>query len=224
AVLLKPLPYPEPDRIVRVYEATRGGLSTTSPPNFTDWQRETSVFQAIGAYAQTAAALTGNGDAQRVPGAVVTPGFFPALGTAPLLGRTIVASDTVTGQDRVVVLSHGLWQRRFGGDPAIVGQSVRLDGRDYAVIGVMPEAFDYPARAGIWLPLGFSEDELATQRGAHYLDVVARLAPGVSVEAASARMAAVAKLLEARYPDTNTGASASVVGLQEALVGEFRPA
>jgi putative ABC transport system permease protein len=224
AVLLKPLPYPEPDRVVRVFEETPGGLSTASPPNFTDWQRETSVFQAIGAYVGTAGALTGNGDARRVPGSVVTPGFFPTLGTAPLLGRTIVESDAKPGQDRVVVLSHGLWQRRFGGDPGIVGRSVRLDGRDFAVIGVMPEGFQYPAGADFWMPLGFSEDELATQRGAHYLDVVARLAPGVTVEAAAARMAAVAKLLEARYPDTNTGASASVVGLHEALVGKVRPA
>lgn len=221
-VLLKPLPFPEPDRIVRVLEGSPGAWGTTSPPNFMDWRGEGDVFQEMAAYVRTAAALTDAGDAERIPGAVATAGFFPLLGTPPMLGRTLTDADA--GQERVVVLSHALWQRRCGADDDIVGSTVRLDGRDFAVIGVMPPGFEYPAGAELWLPLAFSEEDLATQRGAHYLDVLARLAPGVTVRDASSRMATVAGVLEARWPDTNTGASARVVELREALVGEVRPA
>ncbi|MGH8495916.1 MAG: ABC transporter permease [Gammaproteobacteria bacterium] len=224
AVLLKPLPLPEPDRLVRVYDGKTGAWGTASPPNFVDWQRDNTVFGEMGAYAQTAGALTGIGEAQRVGGSAVTAGFFPALGATPLLGRPISAAETEAGQERVVVLSHGLWQRYFGADPEILERTVQLEGRDYTVIGVMPPGFEYPAGAELWVPLAFSEEELATQRGAHYLDVIARLAPGVTVEDASKQMAAIARVLELRYPDSNTGSSASAVWLHEALVGDVRPA
>jgi putative ABC transport system permease protein len=224
AVLLKPLPLPEPGELVRVYELNEGQPWTASPPNFVDLRRENSVFEEMAAYTGTAAALTGDGEAKRVAGSVVTAGFFPVLGTTPMLGRAISPADTVTGQDRVVVLSHDLWQRHFRADPAIVGRSVRLEGRDHTVIGVMPPGFDYPAGAELWAPLAFSEEDLTTQRGAHYLKVIARLAPGVTVDQASAQMAAIGRVLELRYPDTNTGVSASAVGLRDALVGDVRPA
>ncbi|HET6630157.1 MAG TPA: ABC transporter permease [Woeseiaceae bacterium] len=224
AVLLKPLELPEPDRLVRVYDGSAGTLGTASPPNFVDWRRDNTVFEDMAAYASTGAALTGVGAAKRVAGAAVTAGFFPVLGTAPMLGRAISSADTVAGQERVVVLSHGLWQRHFGADPGITGRTVQLEGRDYTVIGVMPPGFEYPAGAELWAPLGFSEEELATQRGAHYLDVIARLKPGVTVGEASAQMTALARVLELRHPDTNTGASAAAVGLREAIVGDVRPA
>ncbi|HWM26908.1 MAG TPA: ABC transporter permease [Woeseiaceae bacterium] len=224
AVLLKPLPLPEPDRLVRVYERSAGGLSTASPSNFADWQRDNTVFDRMGAYVGTAVALTGVGEAKRVSGSAVTAGFFSTLGTTPVLGRPISQADTVAGQDRVVVLSHELWQRAFGADPGIVDRTVQLEGREYTVIGVMSPGFEYPAGAALWVPLAFSEEDLATQRGAHYLDVIARLAPGVTVEQASKQMAAMARVLELRYPDTNTGSSAWAAGLHEALVGDVRPA
>ncbi|MGH8223805.1 MAG: ABC transporter permease [Woeseiaceae bacterium] len=224
SVLLKPLPYPEPERIVRVYEGRADSRGTASPPNFVDWRRDNAVFEEMAAYVRTAAVLAGAGEVKRVPGAVVTAGFFPVLATAPMLGRAISQGDTVAGQERVVVLSHGLWQRRFGADPGIPGRTVRLEGREYAVIGVMPPGFEYPAGAELWAPLPFTEDELATQRGAHYLDVIARVAPGVTVEEASDQIAAIADMLALRYPDTNTGSSAKAVGLHEALVGDVRPA
>ncbi|HEX6260982.1 MAG TPA: ABC transporter permease, partial [Woeseiaceae bacterium] len=224
AVLLKPLPLPDPDRLVRVYEENPGTRGTASPPNFVDWRRDNSVFEDMAAYASTQVALTGVGDAKRIPGAAVTEGFFPVLGTTPMLGRPISPADTVSGQERVVVLSHRVWQRDFGGGPEIPGRTVKLEGRDYSVIGVMPPGFEYPAGAELWVPLAFSEEELATQRGAHYLDVIARLVHGVTVDEASSQMAAMAQMLELRYPETNTGSSASAVGLREALVGDVRPA
>jgi putative ABC transport system permease protein len=224
AVLLKPLSFPQPERLVQVYDGSAGTRGTASPPNFVDWRRENSVFEEMAAYTRTAPALTGVGDARRVAGSVVTAGFFPVLGTAPMLGRAISEADAVAGQERVVLLSHGLWQRHFGADPEILGRTVLLDGREFAVIGVMPPGFEYPAGAEFWAPLGFTEDDLTTQRGAHYLDVIARLAPGVTVDEASSQMAAIAGLLAARYPDTNTGSTASALGLREALVGDVRPA
>lgn len=224
SVLLEPLPFDEPERLVQVFEVTRGGVGTASPPNFMDWRDANTVFREMGAYTATAGALSGAGDPQRIAGAAVTGGFFPVLGEAPVLGRTITDADAVTGQDHVVVLSHGLWQRRFGADPGIAGSTVQLDGGDYTVIGVMPEGFGYPAGAEIWVPLAFTEEDLTTQRGAHYLDVIARLAPGATVGQASSEMAALADLLEARNPATNTGSSALVLPLREAMVGDARPA
>ena len=224
AVLLKPLPLPEPDRLVRVYEGSADAWMTVSPSNFVDWQRENSVFEDMAAYAQTAAALTGIGEAQRVAGSAVTADFFAVLGTTAMLGRPISPAETVGGQDRVVVLSHDQWLRNFRANPRILDSTVQLDGRNYTVIGVMPPDFEYPAGAEFWVPLAFSEDELATQRGAHYLEVIARLAAGVTVEQASTHMAAIARVLELRYPDTNTGYSATAVWLHEALVGNVRPA
>jgi putative ABC transport system permease protein len=224
SVLLKPLSMPEPDRLVRVYEGRPDIQGTASPPNFVDWRRDNTVFEDMAAYVNTAVALTGVGDAKRIFGTVVTEGFFPVLGTTPMLGRPIAPADTISGQDRVVVLSHGLWQREFGADPGISGRTVQLDGRTFTVIGVMPQDFGYPTRSELWIPLSFSEEELVTQRGAHYLDVIARLAPAVTVEEASAQMAAIARMLELRYPDTNTGSGAAVVGLREALVGDVEPA
>ena len=223
-VLLKPLPFHEAERLVRVFEVTRGGLGTASPPNFTDWRADSSAFREMAAYTATAGVLGGAGDPQRVAGAAVTGGFFPVLAAGPLIGRAISESDAVVGQDRVVVLSYGLWQRRFGADPGIAGRTLQLDGRDYTVTGVMPAGFEYPAGAEMWVPLAFTEEDLETQRGAHYLDVIARLESGATVEQASSEMAAIADLLEARYPDSNTGSSAAVLPLREAIVGNARPA
>jgi putative ABC transport system permease protein len=224
AVLLKPLPLPEPDRLAQVYEGSAGDWMTVSPSNFVDWQRDNSVFEAMGAYVQAAVALTGIGEAQRVTGSAVTADFFAVLAGSAMLGRTISPAETSRGQDRVVVLSHGQWLRNFGADPGILESTVQLDGRSFSVIGVMPPGFGYPAGAEFWVPLEFSEEELATQRGAHYLQVIARLAPGVTMEQASTHMAALARVLELRYPDTNTGYSAVVVEMREALVGNVRPA
>jgi predicted permease len=143
---------------------------------------------------------------------------------SPQIGRGLSEEDEVIGQDRVVVLGHGLWERRFGGDPAIVGRTVTLDGEAHTVVGVMPAGFAYPWDAELWLPLAFSQEDLTTQRGAHYLTVFARLRPGVTVEEADADMRTIAARLEEVYEESNEGWTATVMGLAESIVGDVRPA
>ncbi|HEX7117854.1 MAG TPA: ABC transporter permease [Longimicrobiales bacterium] len=224
AVLLRPLPYPEPDRVVRVFDTFDGRPATLSPPNFYDYREQARSFEAIGAYYGTSYALTGEGPAAQIQAARASAGVFEALGIRPALGRTFGPAEEVVGSDRVVVLGHGLWQRRFGGDPAVIGRAIRLDGESYAVVGVMPPGFDYPRGTELWLPLAFTADDLATQRGAHYLSAVARLRPEATVEQAREEVAAVARRLAVDHPDTNERVGATVVSLHEAMVGDVRPA
>jgi putative ABC transport system permease protein len=224
AALLRPLPYPDAGRIVRIYESRDRGVWTMSPPNFVDFRDGAGSFTAMGASAETSYALTGEGPAEQVSAAAVTPAFFGALEVGPALGRTFSREEGEPGTGDAVVLSHGLWQERFGGRPDIVGRSVRLDGRDRKVVGVMPRGFAYPRGARLWTPLSFTADELATQRGAHYLDVVGRLRPGVSLEAARSDLDRVAANLAKAYPKYDQGMASAVTTLRQSLVGDVKPA
>lgn len=226
AVLLRPLPYPDADRIVQVFKTVitqpdRVGGSTT-PPDFADWRGDNEVFSELAAIVASSYALTGEGAAEQLPGASVTGGFFTVMGTPPLHGRTIRPDDDPIGARNVAVLSHAVWTRRFGGDPAIIGRQLRLDSVSYEVIGVMPAGFNYPLQAEVWLPLRFSAKDLETQRGAHYLDVVGRLKPGVAIDQARANMRTIAARLADQYPSTNRDSTASVHELKEAVVGRVR--
>ena len=225
AALLRPLPYPESGQLVRVYPTRDGQRNSVSPPDFVDWQEQAGVFEhaaALNSYSDFT--LTGGESPARIPGAQVTADFFTVLRAAPVFGRGFRASDAVVGQDKVAILGYGLWRQRFGSQADIVGKSIELDGTRYTVIGVMPRDFDYPHDAELWTPLAFTTNELTTQRGAHYLDVVARLAPGVSLERANAAMRSLAGRLAEQYPRTNKAWSAQVVPLRDALVGDVRPA
>jgi putative ABC transport system permease protein len=226
AVLLRPLPYPEPDRLVQLYTTDSQGTrlqGSTSPPDFMDWRAQSRSFTALGALSSDTYALSGDGAAaQQVAGASVTGGFFDAMSRPPLLGRTLRADDDAPGGPPVAVLSYALWTRRFGGDPAVVGRRVVLDGEPREVVGVMPPGFDYPLRSEVWVPLRFTAQELATQRGAHYLDVVGRLAPSASLESAGSEMAAISGRLAAAYPKTNRDARAAAAPLHVSMVREVR--
>jgi predicted permease len=225
AVLLRPLPYPSPDRLVSIRETTERGENVVSPPNFEDFRAQRVLFEAAAATYNNSVALTGEGAAEQLLGAAATEDFFRVLATPPLLGRGFLPEDARTGAAPVVVLREDLWRRRFGADPEIVGRVLQLDGVGRTVVGVMPASVVYPdAATELWTPLFFSEEELATQRGAHYLDVVARLAPGVTVERADAGLRAVADRLAKEFPRTNEGESASARSLRDALVGDIRPA
>ncbi|MEJ2185411.1 MAG: ABC transporter permease [Gemmatimonadota bacterium] len=223
AVLLRPLPYPQPDRLVRVWEGT-SGHGTVSPPNFVDFRSLTGVFQDAAAHYNTGLTLTGEGNAEQLTGVAATPSLFPILGAQAEIGRVFQPDEAMPGNARVVILSDALWRRRFGGDPSVLGRAIRLDGEGYRVVGVMPAGFDYPEGAELWIPAAFTTRELATQRGAHYLTVLARLRPGVTLDQANTQAQTLASRLEKEYPHTNTGMRARVVGLRDDMVGDYRRA
>jgi putative ABC transport system permease protein len=226
AVLLRPLPYPQPDALMRVYKTTLEAADrvggSVSPPDFTDWRRDNTAFSELAAVNTGSLALTGLGAAEQIPAAFVTGSFFEVMGTGAALGRTITTADDPAGSRDVVVLGHDLWTRRFGANVSIVGQQITLDGTPYEVIGVMPAGFQYPLRSEMWAPLRFSARDLETQRGAHYLDVVGRLQADASLDRARADMRAIAAKLAHDFPKTNRHSSISVHPLREALVGSVR--
>lgn len=225
AVLLRPLPFEEPNELVRVYSLHEGDLWTASPPDFVDWREMNRSFERMAAWYPQSTTFSGEDvAARRIPGARVSVSLLPTLGINPVLGRGFTSKESVPGQERVVLLSHGLWQSRFGGDPQAIGRSITLDGESHTVVGVMPAGFDFPGEAEFWVPLAFTQDDLATQRGAHYLAVLARLRPGVTVEDAAADMRAIAARLESEYRENNLGWSATAIGLTESIVGDVRPA
>ena len=224
-VLLRPLPFLEPERIVSIQEShAEYGPMVASPPNYLDFKSGSRSFQAMGAYGTSSLVLSGAGEAEQLSGAYVTDGFFESLGVRPLHGRIFDAAETAIPDGKVVLLGHGVWTRRFDADPSIVGKSVRLSGEAYTVVGVMPAAFRLPESASdFWAPLAFGP-EIARQRGAHYLDVVARLKPGVSVADADAEIRTIADRLRREYPQSNAKYGAVVAPLTRTLVGAVAPA
>ncbi len=227
AVLLRPLSFPEPGRLVSVYESKpSAGIeqSVASPPNFFDWRDQNHVFSSIAAYTPNPIALTERGEAQRIVAVLASPSLFPTLQVEPFLGRSFLEEEGQRGHDYEVILSHQLWQTRFGGDKNIVGQKARLDGESYTIVGVMPAGFQFPlSGADVWIPLSFPEN-VATQRGAHYLNTIARLKPGVSLEQAKQELNTIGGRLALAYPKTNKGSTATVAGFRDSLVGDVRPA
>ncbi|MGE3489543.1 MAG: ABC transporter permease [Vicinamibacterales bacterium] len=226
AVLLRPLPYPDSERLVQVFKTTvkqpdRVG-GTVSPPDFVDWRRHASAFSELAALVEVEYPLTGSGAAEQVRGAGVTGGFFTVLGTPALLGRTLTTGDDPIGSRDVVVLSHALWTRRFGADRNLIGRQLAIDGVSREVVGVMPAGFEYPLQSEFWLPLRFTPVDLETQRGAHYIEVVGRLKTGTSIEEARTGMRAIAERLAQEFPRTNRDSSASVHPLRDAMVGDVR--
>ena len=226
AVLLRPLPYPDADRIVRVFKTSiklpDGVGGTTSPPDFTDWRRDNTVFAEMAGVLEGQYALTGEGAAEQVPGASVTGGFFTVMGVPALYGRTLTTDDDAIGGPNVVVLSHALWTRRFGADVGAIGRRITLEGVSYEVVGVMPAGFNFPLQSQLWQPIRFTAKDLETQRGAHYVDVVARIKPGSTIDQARANMRTIAARLAEQFPGTNRNSSASVHPLRDAVVGSVR--
>jgi predicted permease len=224
AALLRPFPYLEPDRLVRVYSTSRQGEEwSASPADFFDWQGMARSFAGLAAMNGSAMALSGEGPAEHLKGLSVTEDFFRVLGVAPALGRTFTAEEETAGRDHEVVLGDALWRSHFGANPEVVGRTIRLDGLPYLVVGVMPRGFAFPDEASLWTPLAFQPD-LRAMRGGHYLGVVGRLRAGVTVPAASREMGAVAARIGADHPNVNIGWSAEVQSLRDAVVGDVRPA
>src|SRR5581483_10246904 len=223
AALIRALPYPNADRVVRLFSPSKKGRSSASPPDFTDWRASSTVFDGMAAISEGAYALTGNGIAEEVDAANVTQDFFEILGTPPEAGRTFSADDEIPDA-HVVVLSDGLWRRRFGADPGLIGRSILLDAVPYTVIGVMPAGFDYPGGDGLWTPRPFTAHDLSSQRGAHYLSVIARLRPGVTRDRAMSEMETIWSRLARQFPKTDDEHGGELVPLRQSIVGPTRPA
>jgi predicted permease len=223
AVLLRPLPYTDPDRLVVVWEDnTADGFpqNTPAPGNFADWRDRNRVFAGIAATAGANATITGDGAPEQVLGRRVTANFFDVLGARPLLGRTFT-DDEVRQNAPVVVLSHTLWRRRYQADPAVVGRALTMNNARVTVVGVMPEAFVFRNREmEFWSPLFFTPQQAAV-RGNHFLNVVARLRPEATIEQARAEMSTIAADLAREYPE-NEGAGIVVVPIREDVFGETR--
>src|SRR3954471_23560032 len=187
-VLLKPLPYPQPDRLVGVYHVTEGHRAVMSGPNFTDIARSASSLENAAAISTGRVILTGEGEPTRLPIAEVSASLFNVLRVRPEIGRTFNADENTPGRTNLVILSHALWQQRFGGDPSVLGRSITLDGVPKQVVGVMPRGFSYPAGRDAWLPVEYDNNFVSKQRGAWFLSVVARLKPGVTAQQAAAEV------------------------------------
>ncbi|HMX29503.1 MAG TPA: ABC transporter permease [Blastocatellia bacterium] len=227
AVLLRPLPFHEPDRLAIVWEdAAQIGFprNTPAPANYADWKAQNKVFEDMAAINWRNFALTENGEPEKVEAQAVTANFFSLLGVKPLLGRSFTAAEDAPGADRVALISYGLWQRRFGSDPALVGKEILLDGQKRTVLGVMPAGFQLLSKeTGLWVPMAFSAEDLAN-RGGHYLTVVARIKPGVTLAQARADIAGVMQRINQDHPMHGFELGSVVIPLREELAGEVRPA
>jgi putative ABC transport system permease protein len=230
AVLLRPLNYREPDRIVTLRAFRKGKLGQVSPANFLDWRDQNQSFQDLAAFHIGGANLTAGGQSERVQLSVSSASLFRVLGVEPLLGRTLQAADETAGHEPVAVISYALWQRRFGAAADTIGMTVVVDGKLCAVVGVAPARFDYPRGTDVWLPprrivpeLGQDIGDETRVRGLGYLGVIARLRPEASIERAQSEMDAINSKLVDQYPDANAALSIKVSPLAESIVGDVRP-
>jgi macrolide transport system ATP-binding/permease protein len=225
AALIKPLPYPDPTRLVAVNESTdlfpRNNLSY---PDYVDWKRLNTVFASMDVFSGTGYLLSTSTGMEPVPGEEVSAGFFRTLGIVPALGHDFHPGEDAPGAPKSVLMSYGTWQRRFGASPNVIGQTATLSGEAYTVVGVLPQDFEFAPRgnAEFWVALQPTH-ECQKRRSCHDLDAVGRLKDGVSVSAALAEMKSIAAQLEKQYPDSNRGNSASVIPLSDAIVGDIRP-
>src|SRR6266403_1869961 len=229
AVLLRPLPFPDPGRLMMIShtppQKTFPGVArfVVSPANYLDGRDQNHVFDQIAAIGFRSLPLTGMGQPESVTGAAVSADFFSVLRVWPSAGRGFVADDDQPGRGNVVVVSYAFWQRHFGSDENILGKTIKLDDQSYVIIGVMPPKFEFPSRAQLWMPLAWTDKQRAV-RGNHNYLVIARLKSGVDQEKAQAEMDAISDNLAHQYPTDDAGWGAAVVPLHESLVGSMRSA
>lgn len=221
-VLLHPLPFPDPEELVVLWENVPDqgvDADTASPANFLDWREQSTAFRHMGTMTSSRMVLSADGQPERLIGASVSAGLLAALGVDPLLGRLFTEEEEQPGQNGVVLLSHGFWQRRFGSDPMVEGRVVSLNGNPCTIIGVLPPAMRFPEGAEFLVPLVFDFD-IPRSRGAHYLQVIARLNSGSSMQEAQAEMDVIAARLAQQYPERNTGRGVAIRPLHQDLVGD----
>jgi len=229
AVLLRPLPYTDPERISMIYhvppQKSFPGMKifAVSPANYLDWKSQSSAFDAMSIFHGTTMTVTGKDQPEAVPGIVVSSEFFQVFGAAPLMGRTFTPDEDTDGHGHVVVLSYPFWQNHFGADPNVIGKNLAFNGQPYSIIGVMPERFHFPDQGEYFVPLGWTDKDRAIRNNHNYL-VIARVKRGVSLQQAQAEMNTISARLEQAYPEDDKGWGATIVPLREDLVGDVRPA
>jgi putative ABC transport system permease protein len=226
AVLLRPLPFAQPDRLVWMWGNIKNGgnRASVSPLDFLDYRQQNTTFEQFAAAISVPVPLnlTNSGEPERLTAAAVTGNYFQALGVQPVLGRTFLIENEKPGSEQVTVLGYGLWQKRFGGDPAIINKTITLDGKSCAVLGVMPKDFSFPASAELWVPINFDISPGMKQRKAHFMRPIGRLKAGITMAQAQTDTDAIARRLEEQYPE-DKGWNLRLVSLREQLVGNTRP-
>jgi len=225
-VMLRPLPFPEPDRLVKLWEdhTSRGyPRIEPSPPNFRDWQRMATVFERLEAYTGGSASLVGHGDPEQVSGAALGGGVFQMLGRPAALGRVLTEADAAADGERPIVISDRLWRIRFGASPDVLGQTISLDDRAHVIVGVMPPDFHFPSRnRDFWRILRLGTNDSDSDRGNNYLEVLARLKDGVSIEDARAEMNLIAAQLSQAYPKELEDKGIALAPWREQITGQLR--
>jgi len=224
-VLLRPLPYPEPDRLVALRDSnlTKQPDSQVAPGHFVEWQKQTTVFSTLEAYRTVSYNLTGDGIPERLLAGRVSVGMFKMLGVQPITGRDFLTDEDQTGREKVVLIGEGLWQRRFGGDSRVVGKAIKLSGESFTVVGVMPASFRLPDQREreLWTPLALNDSE-KTLHHAHYIDAIGRLKNDASVDQARAELNAIATRLAEQHPQANSGWNVKVTPLLDFVVGDVK--
>ena len=226
AVVIRPLPFRDPDQLVWVFGNIRNGgnRASVSPPDFLDYRSQNKTFEQFAASGTQPLSvnLTGSGEPERIMVSAVSGNYFDTFGVTPALGRGFTLENEKSGQELVTVLSHAFWQKRFAGDPNIVGKTITLDSKSYQILGVMPAGVTLPQTAELWTPMNFDGNPEMKWRKAHFLRPVGRLKPGVTLTQAQADTDMVAAHLEQQYPDSNSGWNLRLVSLREQLVGGTR--
>lgn len=225
-VLLRPLDYSNPGRIVVIRETQLPQFPefSVSPPNYIDWEKQTKSYEYLAAYSGAGLNLTGEGEPQRLIGVKVTAHYFDVYGVKPVVGRMLLPEEDAQGKNHVVVLSHGFWQRVFGGARDVVGRPIQLNGEPYQVVGVAPQGFGLASKVDLWTPMAFKPDETANDaRGGHYINVAGRLKPGVTAAQAKAELDVIATQLAKQYPDSNKGWGIFLMPMQDYTVRDVKP-
>jgi putative ABC transport system permease protein len=219
AIIIRPLPYPNAEELVMLGYSR----AEASPANYLDWRNRSKSFQGMAALSFWNANLSGDGEPERLQSFLVSPDLFPLLGAKPVLGRTFTPQEQEPGNEKVVMLSHGLWQRRFGSDPGVIKRDVNINGQNYTVVGVMPPGFQFYRPSELWAPLAFTPQE-AARRAPGNLIVVGRLKTDVPLQQAQAEMTTISRALAQEHPQTNTGITVNMITLHESVTGGARQA
>jgi predicted permease len=229
AALLRPLPFPEPDRLMRIWhtppQKSFPGIPNfaVSAANYEDWEKQNHVFESMTIYSGKTFNLTGAGEPERVFAAAVSPRFFSTLRVRPFLGRDFTGEEHLTGHGDAVILSYGFWKSHFGGNPSVVGTNLKLNDKTYLIAGVMPKDMRSPGWAQLWTPMAWTDQERAV-RGEHHYSVIARLKPGATKQEAQAELNTISSRLEQQYPEDDKGWGAVVLPLQQDMVSDIRTA